>query len=424
MKAPRRTSPLPGPFWRQWSASAVSNLGDGINFVAMPLLAFSLTQDERLLAFTTFATMVPWLVLALPIGVAVDRYDRRRLMIGANAVRLVLFTGIAVGAGTGSIGIWTLLATLAVIGACEVAFDSSAQAFVPMLVGVRDLPRANGYLMAAEVVAGSVLGLSVGAFLFESGRGVPFGINAASFAVAAVLIATIHVSGRHRSSVDETPRSFHASVQAGIKWLVGDRLLRTLAMMLAVANLGLMLGQGIFVKYAAVELGVTGTGFGLLLLASAVGAALGGITGHRISRRLGTRLGIIVPFAALGVTELVFWLAPAAWVIAIVGFVTGGAIAVWNVVTVSLRQELIPRDLFGRVNSVYRWLGTGASALGALIGGQLAFYANLRLPYLVAGVTTLAALAIVVWPVLRGVAGLRAPDQSAEDLTPAPPSIT
>ncbi|HEY3484467.1 MAG TPA: MFS transporter, partial [Ilumatobacteraceae bacterium] len=239
---------LPGSYWRQWSASAVSNLGDGINFAAMPLLALSITDDERLLSLTVFATLLPWLLLALPIGVAVDRFDRQVLMVGSNIARLALFALIAFAVVGDRLSIWGLLGLLLVIGACEVTFDSSAQAFLPMIVQPADLQRANGYLVGVEVVAGSLLGLSLGAFLFEGGRGVPFVVNAASFGIAAVLIASIRVTARP----PQPPRGHdQGGLRVGVRWLLDDQLLRTLAAMLAVTNFGFMLGQGIFVKYAA-----------------------------------------------------------------------------------------------------------------------------------------------------------------------------
>ena len=96
-------TPLPNRFWRQWWATTVSNLGDGINFAALPLLAYSLTDDERLLSLTAFVTLAPWLVLALPVGVLVDHADRRMLMITANVARVGLFGVIALTAGADSI---------------------------------------------------------------------------------------------------------------------------------------------------------------------------------------------------------------------------------------------------------------------------------------------------------------------------------
>ena len=136
-------TPLPNRFWRQWWATTVSNLGDGINFAALPLLAYSLTDDERLLSLTAFVTLAPWLVLALPVGVLVDHADRRMLMITANVARVGLFGVIALTAGADSITIAALMSLLVGVGTCEVVFDSSAQAFLPTLVGGADLPRAT-----------------------------------------------------------------------------------------------------------------------------------------------------------------------------------------------------------------------------------------------------------------------------------------
>jgi MFS family permease len=427
---------LPARYWRQWWASAVSNIGDGVSFAAMPLLAYTLTDDERLLSLTTFALIVPWLLLALPVGLAVDRVERRLLMVGANIARLVLYGTIAVAVATGSLSIWPLLVLLLFVGACEVVFDSSAQAFLPSLVSSSDLPRANGYLLAAEVVAGSLLGLSIGAYLFNAIEMLPFLLNALSFAVGGLLILSIRVPTTPRPS---GATSDHGGIRDGIRWLRGQPLLRTLALLLAVTNMAFMLGQGIFVKYAAVELGVTGGEYGLLLAITALGAAAGGLLGHRILRRTGTLAGIVVPAIVFGVGELLFGLVPRTGVVAVTGFMTGAAITVWNVVTVSLRQRLIPTELFGRVNSVYRWLGTGASALGALAGGLVAYNVGLRAPYIVAGSVTLVALALGLTSIVVGVRSVddATPDVTPEatqndfpvgqlpvDLTPAPPSMT
>jgi MFS family permease len=398
----------------------VSNLGDGINFAALPLLAYSLTDDERLLSLTTFVTLVPWLVLALPVGVLVDRIDRRLLMIAANAARVGLFGVIALTAGTDVITVAALMSLLIGVGTCEVVFDSSAQAFLPMLVSSADLPRANGYLFAAEVVMGSILGLSVGAFLFDRAHALPFAVNAASFALAAVLIASIKVErSTHLADVGE----LGATMGSGLRSLWDDRLLRLLAIMLTVTNFGLMFGHGIFVKYADRELGVTGFGYGLLLVATALGAATAGVFGHRMIAQLGTRLSIVVPYLAFGITQLVLGAVPVTAVVAVVGFVLGGAITLWNVVTLSIRQRVIEPARFGRVNSVYRWIGTGAGAFGALVGGQLAYATNLRVPYIAAGIITLGALALFAAPLLRGTLEIEITDQ-ARDLTPAPPSMT
>ena len=393
--------PLPAAYWRQWSASLISNLGDGINFVAMPLLALSLTDDERLLALTTVATFLPWLVISLPVGVVVDRVDRRLLMVSANLARVGLYSIIAAWSIHGGISVWWLIALLVVIGSCEVLFDSTAQAFVPMLLKQEQLARANGLLFAAEIVAGSIAGLAVGAFLFDIDVGLPFAANAASFAIAAALLLTIRVR--------RTPPALGVpvedrSLRSAIRWLGQHRLLRTLAVMFTITNLGLMLGQGIFPKFAVDELGLNGFGFGLLLAITAMGAATGGLLGPRIVDRIGLRNSVVTPYLAFGVAQIVIGLAPPVAVVATAGFVMGFGITVWNVATITVRQRLIPADQFGRVNGAYRWFGAAASALGIVAGGFVAYSLDLQAPFLLGGGITLGAAIVFARPVLSGLA--------------------
>lgn len=400
LTAPTPVRQLPIAYWRQWLASAISNLGDGINFVAMPLLALSLTDDERLISLTAFATFLPWMLLALPVGVIVDRIDRQHLMLIANLIRVVLFVVIANAAVAERLSIWPLFGLLVIVGSCEVLFDSSAQAFLPMLVEPNELARANGLLYAAEVVAGSVAGLAIGAFLFDVSVGLPFSTNALSFAIAAGLILTIRPKqAPHADPLALTDRR----LRSGLRWLIEHRLLRTLAAMFTLTNLGLMLGQGIFVKYAVEELGLNSVEFGLLLAVTAMGAASGGVIAHRVVSSLGLRTSVVVPYLVFGAAQLVIGLAPPAWMVAAAGFVLGFAITVWNVVTVTIRQRMIPSDMFGRVNGVYRWLGAAASAVGVAVGGFIAYETNLRAPYLVGGAIALGAAALFARPVLAGL---------------------
>jgi MFS family permease len=322
-------------------------------------------------------------------------------MITANLVRISLFAAIAVGAVDGWLSVWLLVALLVVVGSCEVLFDSTAQAFLPMLVERDQLARANGFLFAAEIVAGSLAGLALGAFLFDASPGLPFATNAASFAVAAVLIVSIRVRRTAQAPVPEVEDD--RRLRAGITWLRGEPVLTTLAALFAVTNLGLMFGQGIFVKYASVELGLNSVEYGVLLAITAMGAASGGLVGHRVIDRLGLRASILVPFAVFGPAQVIIGLAPAAWLVGAVGFVLGFAITTWNVATVTVRQHIIPSERFGRVNAVYRWLGAAASATGVAAGGFVAYATDRRMPFLVGGAITAIAAVLFARPVLAGL---------------------
>ncbi len=413
MTAERR--PLPGAYWRQWVASAISNIGDGLNTAAMPLLAYSLTDDSRIIALVSFAAFLPWFLLALPVGVYVDRLDRRRLMVVANVIRAVMFVVVAATAATGTLSVPLLLALLLVVGCCEVVFDSSAQAFLPAIVPPDQLPRANGILFATEVIGNGFIGLPIGAWLWVAAVGVPFGANAAALALAAMLVASIRTTPP-RSTTAPSTEKFVPQLKEGLSWLAKHRLLRTLAVMLGITNMAHTMGTALLVKFAAEELGVSEAGYGVLLACMSVGAIVGGFGGDRIAGRFGERRALLLSYATFGFCMVGFGLAPSAVILTLFAIVEGIAGTVWNVITVSMRQRVIPTELFGRVNSAYRWIGTGSIALGAVIGGQIAHVAGLRAPFLVGAGLTFTALAF-------GARVLSAELRQVERV-PAPPSIT
>jgi MFS family permease len=160
-------------------------------------------------------------------------------------------------------------------------------------------------------------------------------------------------------------------------------------------------GASVFVKYASEELGLGPRGFGLLLSAMALGSVAGGLLGERVARRLGAGPAIVAAYAIFAAADAVPGLLPRVAAVAASGVVMSVAGTVWNVVTVSLRQRLIPPELFGRVNSVYRFLGTGTMALGAVLGGLVAHRFGLRATYLVSAATISVALAAGARTLLR-----------------------
>jgi MFS family permease len=388
---------------------------------AAPLLTLTLTNDERLIAGVSFCAAIPWLVLSLPAGVYIDRFDRRKLMIAANVIRAVLFGLIAFSAATGTLSIWIFMAILIGVGCCEVIFDMSAQAFLPQIVPDHLLEKANGRLSSLELITNTFIGLPLGAWAFVLAIGVPFGVNAASFALAALLVASIRIPSAKtpKANSEELRNSFKADLTEGLQWLWSNKLIRTLAIMLGIANMTAMFGEAIFVKYAAVELGVTGRAYGFLLALTAIGSILGGLLGDKIAKRFGIAQSIVYSYFVFGFVGIIYFFMPNIWAVAIAASFMGLAGTTWNVVTVSLRQRVIPTELFGRVNSVYRFIGTGSIGIGALIGGQIAYSTNLRMPFLVAAIIGLGALAIGGPTLYREVRNHIAPEA-----TPAPPSIT
>ena len=346
---------------------------------AGPLLALSLTDDVRLIAFTSVASTLPWLVLSLPAGVFIDRHDRKRILTTVNAARCALFAALVALIVTGTLTIWILLAVLLAVAVCEVFFDMSAQAFLPAIVPDESLERANGRLYAVEVTANSFLGLPFGSWLFVVAAAAPFAVHAAALGLSALLIASI----RTHSTPVLTARSenFVASLREGLVWLWRHRLLRLLALMLGAANMCHMFGQAIFAKYVRDELGLGPRGFGILLATMSVGSIIGGTLGGRVAKRLGPATSIVLAYAFFAGLEIIPAAYPRVWSVVIAGFLMSVVGTLWNVITVSLRQRLIPAELFGRVNSVYRFLGTGTMTIGAFLGGLIALRFGLRATY-------------------------------------------
>jgi len=385
---------------------------------AGPLLALTLTDDVRLIALVSFASMIPWLVLSLPLGVVIDRVERRRLLTVANAARGGLYGIITLLIISEQLTIGLLIALVTMIAVFEVVFDMSAQAFLPSLVAQEHLERANGRLYAVEVVANSFVGLPFGALLFAAATFAPFGVQTVALVVAAVLIVGLRPLTPFVPATGERA-SLWADMRTGLRWLANHRLLRLLAVMLGLVNMAHMFAASVYAKFARDVLGIGPRGFGLLLGVSAAGAIVGGLIGDRVAKLLGPAPALVVSYAMFAALDLLPGLFPNVVVVVVAGTLMSVFGTTWNVITVSLRQRLIPPELFGRVNSVYRFLGTGSTSIGALIGGQLAYRYGLRATYLVSGVLLVAVLAISAPALLRYGRIYMAPER-----TPAPPSIT
>ncbi|MCU1358881.1 MAG: transporter [Ilumatobacteraceae bacterium] len=387
---------LPPAYWRLWFASGISNLGDGVFVVALPLLAARLTRDAVAISVVSAAAMLPWLIVSLPAGALIDRWDRKHIMVSADSIRALIVGALAVLVAFDAVHIWMLCVVAVTLGTAEVFFDNASQAIVPALVPTRLLEKANGRRYAVELGANTFIGTPLGSILFAAALFLPFGIDAATFAVAAVLVLPIrgnfnpNVTPRHESS------SMYAEIRTGWRWLWGQPLLRTIAISLGLSNLAFQMPQAVFVLFAQDELGVGERGFGLLLGIMGVGAVLGGVLGDRIVARLGQATSIYSALVTWILTLLAVGAFPVAWFVALAVAIESMAATVWNVVMVSLRQQIIPAPLFGRVNSVYRWFGWGTLPIGSLLGGQVARLYGLRATYFAGAVVMLLALLVAM----------------------------
>ncbi|WP_339645569.1 MFS transporter [Jannaschia helgolandensis] len=397
------------------SASAVSNLGDGVSALAFPWLASLITRDPLLISLTAVAARLPWFLFTLPAGVWTDRIDRRSLMVRADLFRMVVTLGVVVmvlaappPVGSPAMAIAALCAVAFLLGSAEVLRDNAAQTVLPAVVAREDLESANGQMWSIETIAGHFIGPPLAGVLIALALPVPFGFDALTFALAAALVWLMVVPVR----VAPARRSFRVELVEGLRWIWAHVLIWRLAIMLGVINACFMASVTMLVLFSQDVLGLGSVGYGLLLTAGAFGGVTGGIVAPRLARWLGGTVSLRIALAAMAVSLALTGAATAPWIVALALFTESAAGMLWNVVTVSLRQRTIPDDLLGRVNSVYRFFGWGMMPLGALAGGILVTWlepgsgreAALRAPYFV-GAAIIAILGVI------GILILRLPDR-------------
>ncbi|APC35864.1 MFS transporter [Nocardiopsis dassonvillei] len=380
-------------FWNLWTSSALSNLADGVLKTALPLVALRFTDSPVLIAGVTFALTLPWLFFALPAGALADRLDRRRTMLGANLARALLLGVLALSLALdlGSVGL--LYAVALCVGVTETLYDTSAQSILPQVVGRDRLPRANGRLHAAELTANQFLGPPLGGLLVAAGAAAAFTAPAALWLVAVG--ALLLVRGRFRTARTASA-TLRADIAEGLRFLWRDRILRSFAAMVGASNFASNAAFTVFVLFAVgpdSPMGLSEPAYGLLMTAVAAGSVVGALCAGRIERLLGRTRALrtcALTFAVLVGLPAV----TADPVLVAAGFFAGGVgIAVWNVVTVSLRQRITPDPLLGRVNSAYRLLAWGTMPLGAATGGLIAEFLGLTWVFASMGLLCLGLLA-------------------------------
>jgi MFS family permease len=405
---------------RLWWASVISNLGDGVGMIAYPWLASAVTRDPILIGAIAAAQRLPWLIFTLPAGVLTDRLDRRRIMVVSDVARAVLVAAIALtvllaesglpGPGDLASGVavptnWSiylvLLSSALLLGFAEVLRDNAAQTFLPAIVLPEHLEAANGRLWGAEMAANSFVGPMLGSILIAIGFSIPFFFDAGSFAAAAGLVFLItgqfrpRQGGRDRDT--SAPVDWRGEIKEGFLWLWRHDVLRPLAIILGLLNGLGMMAWSTFILFAQEDLdletglltgvlGDIGESFGfetvgafvfaVLMMAGAVGGILGSLLAPRISKALGSGPSLWTTMIAGAATTAVIGLSTRWWIAFLMNVVGVMTAVVWNVITVSLRQTIIPDHLLGRVNSVYRFFGWGMMPIGSILGGVVVWAAG------------------------------------------------
>ncbi|WP_306367223.1 MFS transporter [Nocardiopsis sp. CC223A] len=425
---------LGGRFWAFWAAASAANLSDGVAMIAVPWLASSLTSDPVSVAAVATAGRLPWLLLALPAGVLIDRLPRIPVMAGAGTVRLALWAALAAVVFSGAASVPLLVVFAFCFGALEVCYDTAAETVVASLVPRERLERANGHLRTGALVVQEFGGRPIGGLLLSLGLFAPFILNAA--ALVASVLALLRVRGvdtaRHPDTVgphapdtaghgdttaaghaeDTGPagpgagperrglRGVGADLAEGVRAIRHQPLLRLVAGIALAVNGCYATALSTQVLFIRDVLGLGPVGFGLMMAFAAVGGVIGGQSVARLRSVLPHGTLPVVSLTATSVVYCVIAALPVTPVVAVGYLLVSGLILGYAVAMTSIRQRITPDRLLGRVNAAMRTVSWGVSALGMAAGGVMVSALDpltghegaLRAPYALIGVVGLVVV--------------------------------
>jgi predicted MFS family arabinose efflux permease len=395
-KRPGLGAVLARPAYRRlFAAQTISRWGDTFNTVALVILVFRLTGSGLGVTGAVIAEIAPVLLLAPVAGAVIDRLPRLQVMIAADLWRIAL-------AGLLSLVDQHLAAVYAVafgLAAGGVFFNPAASSVLPSLVDDDELVAANSVLWSAAVISQIALAPLAGALVAAVGVAPAFLVNAASFAVSALLLAGLRLPGRPAATATG---SWLARVGEGARLLVRDRLLRLLALVQLLAALSAGATSALLVVLAGRRLGVGPGGFGLLLAAIGVGAALGPLL---LARLVSNPRRVFGPLLLRGLVDLVLAstrnLAVAMGALAAYGVGTSTGMVTYN----SLLQAEVTPEVRGRVFAGFDLLWQAGRLASLVLGGVAADALGIRAVYYLGGGLLLVAGAV-------GFAGL--PPQTGE----------
>ena len=412
--------PLGSRFAKLWTASTTSALGSGLATIAAPLFVAAHTKNPLIVSATTGVAWLPWLLFALPGGVLVDRVDRRRLMVTIDWIRVAVMAVLATALLAGWSSIALLDAALFLINTGEIIFRSASQAMIPAVVPRARLERANGWLVGGTTLMQNMIAGPLGGFLFVLAACVPFYVNAGTYAASAVLVGL--VAGTYRAgrpayrggqtgAGDQTGggdqtrpgRQVRQELAEGFRWLAGQRVLRTMTVLIGLLNLTLTAATAVLVLLVKERLNLGPVGYGALFTCMAAGALLGSACGDWLIRRVTATWTIRIGLLVEAGLHLVLATSRSAYLVGAMLFAFGVHGALWTIVGSSLRQRLTPPEMMGRVASTSLFIAAGGNCVGAVLGGVIAARFGITAPYW-AGFVVAVLVSAATWRVFNPAA--------------------
>lgn len=390
-----------------------SNLGDGVMLAAAPLLIASMTSSPILVASGAIMQFLPWLIFGLLSGAIADRFNRRRLVMLANGVRVLIIGALLVFLTTGLANIWVVLVIAFFFGVAEVFADTTASTLLPMMVKSEDLGIANSRLQAGYIVMNQFAGPPLGAFLFALGSFWPFVLQILCVLLALMLVSRIkNTPVPPRESAERT--TVRADISDGVKWLLRNPPVRMLVTVILVFNITWAAPWGVLVLYATEYLKMGEVGYGMLTTASAVGGLIAVSIFGFLQNRFSFTTIMRVCLSLEVLMHLAFALTTTGYVALMIMVVFGCYAFLWGAISTTIRQRLVPAQLQGRIASVNMVGIFGGLIVGQAIGGVIAQVWGPTAPWWFAFVGSAITLAFF-WRPLKHIGAAPAVPQTRAD---------
>jgi hypothetical protein len=366
----------------------LSTAGSSFSTVAYPLLVLSLTHSPAKAGLVSFARLLPIPLLSLLAGLAADRWDRRRIMLAADAVRALAIGALALVVVTDPL-LWAIAVLAFVEGTGDAFFSASQMGAVRAVVPEAQLPAAVGIQQARSAAVG-IAGPPAGGALFGVARTLPFVADAVSYVFSFVSLLAMRT--RFQETREHTEAGLRAQLAEGFRFLWREPFVRTTSFLYAIGNFTIP-GILFVLVVAARQRGLSGSAVGALLAAFSGCVLAGSLASGLARRRLGART-IILAEQYTGLAPIAFLLWPNVFVLAVAILPQAFVLPVTDTVVVSRRVAITPDRLLGRVEAVRLTIARTAAPLGPLAAGILAGAVSNR-----AAIALFVALGVVlaVW---------------------------
>ena len=355
-------------FMLLWSGQIISTLGTESSSIVYPLLILAITNSPTAAGIASALQTLPYLLISLPAGALIDRWDRKRVMILCDIGRGLLVTGVALAILFKALTIWQIYLTALLDGSLFVLFNIAEMVAVTRVVPKDQLPQATGQNEAAFGVV-TITAPSVGTFLYGAvGRAVPFLFDAVSYAASIVSLTFIRTPFQEKRAVME--RNLWKEMAEGLRWLWNQPIVRFLAFLAGGLNF-VWSSVPLIAIVIAKQLGAVDAQIGLIFSIAGVGGILGSVIGGQVQKRF--TFGQVVTTIAWSLVVLFvsFAVVPQFFFLGVIAALSFMLITVYNVLSISYRLALIPEELQGRVNSAFRFLAFAFRPIGMTIGGFL-----------------------------------------------------